>query len=47
MSAGLRVELKAVDGAKMNAVRREVMEEWGKRESELMEGLAEAFERLM
>jgi hypothetical protein len=47
VSAGFKLTIKAVDAEKMNAVRREIGVEWGKKEAEVLEMMARAYETLL
>jgi hypothetical protein len=46
ISAGFRIKLKAVDGGKMNSVRREISAEWAREEAGLLGRMADAFRDL-
>jgi hypothetical protein len=47
VSAGFKLRIKAVDPGKMVAVQREVNAEWAKKEMEVLEKMAEAYEKLL
>ncbi|ORY35446.1 Endonuclease/exonuclease/phosphatase [Naematelia encephala] len=47
ISAGFKMTIKSVDNTKMAQVRKEVGAEWAKREAEVLDKMAVAFEKLL